>query len=387
MRRLLVLVSAIVFLDAMLYGALGPLVPGYAAEFGLSKGDAGLLVGSFGAGALVGGIPGGLVAARLGPRRAVILGLLLFAVGGFAFALADSALLLGLARLLQGLSSAITWSGALSWIVVSAPRERRGELLGTAFGIAVFGALLGPMFGGLADAVGPRPSFAAVGVVGLALAAWAIREPELPPEPHERGAIGRALREPRFLAGLWLNALPAALFGVMMVLVPLALDEHGFAPFAIGAVFLAAGLTESLVNPMVGRFSDRRGRLLPLRLALGGSIVTATGFALFSSPAATVVLVALAGVTYGALYTPGMALTSDGAEHAKLSQGLAFGVMNSAWALGNLGGPAVGGALAGRAGDWLPYVLSAVLCAGTLALLRSGGNRSSAQVASSGLRS
>ena len=384
MRRLLVLVSAIVFLDAMLYGALGPLLPVYADAFHLSKADAGLLVGSFGLGALVGGIPGGLVAARLGPRRAVVVGLLLFAAGSFAFALADSAVLLGLARLLQGLSSAITWTGALSWLVVSAPRERRGELLGTAFGVAVFGALLGPMFGGVAEAVGTRPSFALVGAIGLLLAAWAATGPELPPEPYERGAIGRVLREPRFVAGLWLNALPAALFGVMTVLIPLSLDEHGFAPLAIGAVFLTAGLTESFVNPMIGRFSDRRGRLLPLRLALGGSIVTATGFALFSSPAATVVLVALAGITYGALFTPGMALTSDGAEHARLSQGLAFGVMNSAWALGNLGGPSIGGALAGRAGDWLPYALSAALCAGTLALLRSGGNRSSTHAASSG---
>lgn len=387
MRRLLALVSAVVFLDATLYGALGPLVPVYAAAFDLSKGDAGLLVGSFGAGALIGGIPGGLLAARLGPRRAVVVGLLLFALGSFAFAVADSPGLLGMARLVQGLSSAITWAGALSWVVVAAPRERRGELLGTAFGVAVFGAIVGPMFGGVAEAVGIRPTFVVVGLVGIGLALWATSGPEMPPEPHIPGAIGRVLREPRFLAGLWLNTLPAALFGVMMVLLPLALDRRGFTPLGIGAVFLAAGITESLVNPTIGRFSDRRGRLLPLRLALGGSIVTATGFAFLTLPVALIVLVALAGITYGALYTPGMALTADGAEEAGLSQGLAFGVMNSAWALGNLGGPAAGGALADGAGDWLPYVLCAVLCAGTLALLRSAGKSSSAQAASSGLRS
>ncbi len=75
MRRLLVLVSSIVLVDAMLFGALAPLVPGYADEFGLSKTGAGLLVGAFGAGALVGAIPGGLAAARFGPKRAVVLGL------------------------------------------------------------------------------------------------------------------------------------------------------------------------------------------------------------------------------------------------------------------------------------------------------------------------
>jgi MFS family permease len=66
-RRLLVLVSTVVFVDAMLFGALAPLVPGYAEEFGLSKTGAGLLVGAFGAGAVLGGVPGGLAAARFGP--------------------------------------------------------------------------------------------------------------------------------------------------------------------------------------------------------------------------------------------------------------------------------------------------------------------------------
>src|SRR5918992_1399746 len=173
MRRFLLLVSVIVFVDAMLFGILAPLVPGYAEEFGLSKGGVGLLVGAFGAGALIGGIPGGLAAARFGPKRAVVLGLGLLALASFGFALAGGPWTLGLARLLQGVSSTITWAGALAWLTVATPRERRGELIGTAFGAAVFGAILGPMFGAIADAVSVRGSFAVVGVVAAALAAWA----------------------------------------------------------------------------------------------------------------------------------------------------------------------------------------------------------------------
>src|SRR5688500_9235100 len=98
MRRLLLLVSTIVLVDAMLFGALAPLVPGYADEFGLGKTGAGLLVGAFGAGALLGGVPGGLAAARFGPKRAVVLGLGLLALASFAFALADGPWALGFAR-------------------------------------------------------------------------------------------------------------------------------------------------------------------------------------------------------------------------------------------------------------------------------------------------
>ena len=139
-------------------------------EFGLSKIGAGVLVGAFGAGAIVGGILGGLAAAKLGPKRAVVAGLLLLGFASLAFAAADSAATLVAARLIQGFSSTITWAGALAWLAVTAPKERRGEVIGTAFGAAVVGAVLGPMFGGVADVVGIRPSFAAVALVAFSCA-------------------------------------------------------------------------------------------------------------------------------------------------------------------------------------------------------------------------
>src|SRR5438034_8851194 len=116
MRGLLALVSTIIFVDAMLFTALTPLVPGYADDFDLSKTGAGLLDGAFGAGALVGGVPGGILAARFGPKRAVVGGLVLLALASFTFAVAGSALTLGGARFVQGLSSTTTWAGALAWL-------------------------------------------------------------------------------------------------------------------------------------------------------------------------------------------------------------------------------------------------------------------------------
>src|SRR5262245_39312892 len=173
MRRLLALVSAIIFVDTLLFTALTPLVPAYADEFELSKAGAGILVGAYGAGALFGGVPGGLAAARWGPKRAVVCALLLLAVASFGFAFAGSAFTLGLARFVQGMASTATWAGALTWISVETPRERRGEAIGTTFGVAIFGAILGPMFGGVADAVGIGVSFTFVGVVALAFAGLA----------------------------------------------------------------------------------------------------------------------------------------------------------------------------------------------------------------------
>lgn len=366
MRRLLALVSSIIFVDAMLYTALTPLVPGYADEFELSKTGAGLLVGAFGAGAIFGGIPGGLAAARFGPRSAVIGGLVLLGIASLAFAVAGGVVALGIARFVQGFSSTVTWAGALAWIAGVAPKSKRGEMIGTAFGAAIAGAILGPMFGGVAETVGIRLSLTTLAVVAFAFALLALAGRSAPGEKLTTDGVRRAFRDIRFIGGLWLNTLPALLFGVLVVLAPLALDDAGWSTLGIAVVFFAAGLSEVVLNPFLGRATDRLGRLLPIRFALAGSIAVAVVLAASSEPILIAVLIGAAGISFGSLYTPGMALTSHRAETAGLAQGLAFGVMNTAWAVGALIGPSLGGALAESQGDPAPYLLGAALCALTL---------------------
>jgi MFS family permease len=370
MRRLLVLVSAVIFVDAMLFTALTPLVPGYAEEFDLSKAGAGLLVGAFGAGALFGGIPGGIAASKLGPKSAVVGGLVILSLSSFAFAAADSAATLGIARFVQGFSSTTTWAGALAWIAVAAPLAKRGEVIGAVFGAAVFGAIVGPLFGGVAESIGIRVSFVALGAIALVFALLASLARSSTVEPLTRAGLARAFGDPRFLGGLWLNTLPALLFGTLVVLAPLTLDEHGWSTLAIGLVFFGAGLLEIVVSPLLGRTSDRYGRLLPIRAALTASIVVASLLALASAPAVVAILVAAAAVSFGGFYAPGMSLASRRAETAGLAQGLAFGTMNTAWALGNMTGPIGAGALASRFGDAVPYLVGATLCALTLLATR-----------------
>jgi MFS family permease len=368
-RRLLVLVCSIVLVDTMLYAALVPLLPRYADEFGLSKGGSGLLVAAYAAGALIGALPGGIAASRFGPKRAVLAGLVLMAVASLGFGFAGDASTLGISRLAQGFGSALSWAGALAWLVAGTPRARRGEMLGTAIGSAVFGALLGPALGAFAVAVGPRPAFIAVAGLAAALAAWAVRTPGAASEPQPLGALGSAVRTPIVVGGLWLMVLPALLFGVLAVLVPLELDAAGWGAAAIATVFIASAAIEMFVAPLLGRFSDRRGRLLPVRLALTASVLVTVALALADRPALITVLVVAAAVSFGAFWAPAMALLSDGAERIGLAQGLAFGLMNAAWGAGNSVGPALGGALADAAGDALPYALLAAVCLATLAVL------------------
>ena len=366
MRRLVVLLSSIVALDIAFFAALTPLLPHFVSTYGLSKAAAGMLSASYAAGCLAASLPSGFVAARYGPRTAALVGVSLTASSSVVFGFADTAWLLGAARFMQGVGSALSWAGALAWLVAAAPRERRGELIGTTMGAAVFGALIGPVLGAIATIAGVRATFLGVGAFGVALALWVAASPGVPAQPQPvRELFRRADR--RLLGGMWLLVLPALLFGVVAVLVPLRLHDAGWGGVAIGAVFLTTAALETVLNPLLGRFTDRRGYLLPVRVALIGSALVSLGFAWTSSAPAVAALVLLAGLAYGGYYTPGMTLLTDAAEQRGISAALAFGAMNGAWAAGNVVGPAVGGWLAELASDALPYLLLAAICLVSLA--------------------
>jgi MFS family permease len=374
MRRLVVLLSTIVALDITFFAALTPLLPHFVSAYGLSKGQAGVLSASYAAGVLAASLPSGLAAARYGPRVSALAGVSLTAVASLGFAFSGSVWALEGARLIQGVGSALSWAGALAWLVAAAPRERRGALIGTTMGAAVFGALLGPVIGAIATVTSVRATFTGVALLGGCLAIWVALTPGVPAHPQPMAELFRRA-DRRLLGGMWLLVLPALLFGVLVVLVPLRLHADGWGGVAIGAVFLVTAGIETVLNPVLGRVTDRRGLMLPIRVALAGSVVVSIAFAVAQSAAAVAALVVVAGLTYGGFYTPGMALLTDAAERRGISAALAFGAMNGAWAAGNVVGPAVGGWLAEIAGDSLPYLLLAGLCLASLAATVQAGPR------------
>ncbi len=370
MRRLLIVVCALVLVDTMLYAALTPLLGQFAHDLKLSKGDAGVLVAAYAAGALLGGLPGGLAAVRVGPRRAVLIGLTLMGFTSVAFALAGSFTTLCLARLAQGAGSAFTWSGAFAWLLAAAPRARRGQMIGTAMGAAVFGALFGPVLGSVAGLLGRGPVFSAVAALAVVLIVLTLRIESAPPEQPSLEALRRSLVDRRFAGGLALMSLASLLVGVLSVIAPLHLDGAGWSASAIGAVWLIGAAFETAQSPLIGRASDRRGALFPVRWALAGGVLTSLALTLGVAPLVYALLVMLASVVYGALFTPSFTLIADGADAVGLAQGMAFGFMNAAWAMGAIVGPAAGGALAAGTGDRTPLLIAAGVCLATLAGVR-----------------
>ena len=94
MRKLFLLVSAVVLVDTAFFAAIAPLLPKYAADLDLSKSAAGILTASYAAGTLVGSLPAGWLAVRFGVKPTLLTGLSLLAITSVAFGFANHVVLL-----------------------------------------------------------------------------------------------------------------------------------------------------------------------------------------------------------------------------------------------------------------------------------------------------
>jgi MFS family permease len=373
LRKPLFITGAIVFVDTMFFTALTPLLPHYVDELNLGKAGAGLLQAMYPLGALVAGIPSGIAVARFGVKRTVLIGLTLLAATTIGFGLADSAWGLDLARFLQGVSSAFSWTGSLSWLVAAAPAASRGRLIGSAFGMAIAGALFGPVLGAVASYTGTAAAFGTVGALALVLAARTGTTPAaIPQQPQPLRMLVDALTRNRSIqTGVWLCVVPALGFGALSVLAPLRLSDLGWGAAAVGATYLVSAGFEAGWAPVLGRISDQYGRVLPLLAALLASALVCLLLPLPDNPWVLAFLVICAGFAFGSFWTPAMSLVTDAAEQSGLDYGYAFALVNIAWAPGQAGGSAVGGALASATSDAVPYVgLSAICVLTFIGLLR-----------------
>ena len=375
-RRLLFLTSTIVFLDVAFFAAITPLLPHYVDDLGLSKAQAGILTASYAVGTLLASLPAGYVAARFGPRRTVIGGLTLLTAASCAFGFADQVLLLDGARFMQGIASALTWSGAFTWLVAGSPAERRGAVIGTALGMAIAGSLLGPPLGALATAIGTEPVFSTLAGLTLVLAAAAARIPDL--TRHQdiplRDVAATFTQRPLLNATV-LVAVPSLLFGAVAVLVPLRIDELGGGAALIAAGFTLGSALEAVLAPLIGRYTDRAGRLGPY--VIGMVACAAAILVLASGESRVVVFLAVLGTSLGAglCFVPATALLSDAADEAGLHQAYAAALLNVAWASGQVSGSIGAGGAAGAFGNAAPCIAIAMLLLATALVARRAAPR------------
>ena len=227
-------------------------------------------------------IPTGILADTLGPRRILVLGGFVAALGSFLFGMAPTldAALIG--RTLIGLGVSVTFIAMLKLIAVWFEESRFATLVGVCMLIGNMGSVLaGAPLSAVAQATGWRGVFIGVGIVGIVLAiacGFVVRDRVDESTGAARPRFDRTVVFGSLLAVLRnRDTWPAALLNTGMAgafftfaglwAVPYLMQVHGM-PRAVAASHLSLWFGSfALSCLLLGSFSDRIKRRKPVAIA------------------------------------------------------------------------------------------------------------------------
>lgn len=350
---ILVLVVLVIFMDMMIYGLLIPVFPEFAPRLGVDESVIGFIFGIYAVMLLVFSIPMGILSDRVGRRPLIVAGMLLLALATIFFGLATTVTHLIIARAIQGVSAAATWSAGLALLADACDPARLGEKMGMSLSAVGLGTVLGPVVGGLlfeylgytATFIVPAVLVALVGLAAFALPARVMREARCPEQS--------AMLPPGALLPIAVSALVvlavSGTYGILDPYLPVYLHAaFSASPATIGLIFAVLAVASAIVQPIAGRIYDRRGGS---RHIIGGGLLI-SGIAIAAAmQAPTLVLIAAAifvlGAALGSSLVPMMPILAD-IYRGRRSQGAAYGMYNTFFSAGLSIGPFAGAVLVGR---------------------------------------
>lgn len=344
------------------------MLPGIAADLGVSIPAAGLLISAYALGVLIGAPLMTLTTGRI-PRRYLLIGLMaIFTLGNVMSALATDYTSLLIARVVTSLNhGAFFGVGALVAASVVAPDKRAGAVAAMFMGLTlatIGGVPLATWFGEL---LGWRQAFwgiSGLGVLTMAALWFALPNVALPPSDGVLAEL-RVLGRGPVLAALALTVVGSgAMFTVFTYIAPILTRETQASTLFVTAMLVLFGIGLTLGNLWGGKAADRSiDRTLIASLSV--LIVVLLAFTVLMRwplPAAVAILVW--GIASFALVPP---LQMRVMEAAKDAPNLASAVNIGAFNLGNAVGAALGGAVI-KAGWGYPAISLAGAGVATLGL-------------------
>lgn len=155
--RQMILVAFLVAAVFVLSNSPTPLYVRWQTQLGFSAGTLTLIFAAYIAGLLLTLLFVGQLADRFGRKPVLIPGLLLAMVSCFLFAVADSVILLGVARFLAGAAVGVIVSAGMAAVVDLGGATRKKQASLAASVAMVLGSSLGPLLAGIFALVSPEP--------------------------------------------------------------------------------------------------------------------------------------------------------------------------------------------------------------------------------------
>jgi len=346
------------YLPSLLYafctGLLVPILPLYAADFGISYALIGVVLSAELIGVTLGDIPAGLLVQRLGIKRAMILGIGLFSLAVGALFWVQSIILVIIFRLLGGVVLALFNVARHVYLAETVKLESRGRFIAVYGGIRRAGMFTGPAVGGIiATQYGLRaPFFVFMLVCLVALVILIMYLEDAAPTANQKIHYPQVGIFTTFKTHyrIFMTGGIGFLFGMMIrygskIVIPLyGADVLGLSAQEIGFIVSVSSAFDMMLFYPAGWVMDNLGRKFAIVPSFLGQ-----GIGLALMPFATTVWGLLAasciiGLSNGLSSGSMMTISSDLAP--KDSRGSFLGVWSLIGDAGSAGSPLIIGAVA-----------------------------------------
>ncbi|HIH00733.1 TPA: MFS transporter [Thermoplasmata archaeon] len=375
-RDFAVLVLALVIVS-LGFGLLTPLLPLFGEILEMSPSALGVAFGLFSLSFIIALPPSGLLADKIGRKRMIISGILLFGVTTFLMVLIPEPYQFALLRVLEGIGAAMVTPAAFALTLDIVPEGKRGVAMGAEGTAQLLGAMAGPAIGGiLAGEVNFYMPFyiAAILAVVCAIVVYFIREPKVPRSTTEKVRLSSMIGAWKSNAGRSRALIPLTIRGGVMGVVQ-SLWAFGLILFwsdmldmdetAIGVAMSLGMATMAVGTIPFGVLSDRYGRK---PFVILGGVLMAGGLApmVLATHVWQVYVLIVISEFGAAVSNPSVgAMLGDVIDQSQRAS--VMGAYSMVQGVGNMSGYFALGVMYERIGPWAPILA----CSGALATATS----------------
>lgn len=365
-KKVLPILFLVMFLVMVGFGIIIPVIPFLAEEVGGSPTELGLLMASYSLMQLVFAPIWGRLSDRIGRKPIMIIGIAGLALSFFISAIADSLLLLFVARIIGGILSSANMPTAMAYVADITTAENRSKGMGIIGAAAGLGFVFGPAIGGIFSKTSLSLPFIIAGVLSLVtllLVIFLLKE-SLPIEKrsvninHKEESKWKGFKGPYTIMYILQLIVTLSMAGLEATFAYFAAQKAGIDTVGLGYIFMIMGFGSAIVQGgLMGPMSKKYGESFIIK---AGIFFSTIGFVLilFTSNFWTAaIFLTIFGMGNGVIRPAISALLT---KNNTTGHGDVTGLLSSVDSLGRIIGPPLGGWLFSIS-IGLPFILGAVL--------------------------
>ncbi|MFS0882842.1 multidrug efflux MFS transporter NorA [Metabacillus niabensis] len=330
-------------------GLVIPVMPTIMNELNLTGAIVGYLVAAFAIAQLLISPIAGRWVDDFGRKKMITLGLLIFSLSEFLFAIGESIEILFISRVLGGFSAAFIMPAVTAFIADITNSETRPKALGYMSAAISTGFIIGPGIGGFLAELGHRIPFYSASILALFAAFFSIfmlREPERNHEvdAQERITGFKRILESKYMIAFVIIFISAFGLAAFESLFSLFVDhKFSFSPKDIAIIITGGAIVGAISQVLLfDRLTNLLGEIRLVRYSLIFSAVLVFLMTVVHSYFTILFVTVIVFVGFD-LMRP--AITSYLSKIAGNEQGFVGGMNSMFTSIGNVLGPIIGGIL------------------------------------------